>query len=126
MSVLGAFNTQLIRFFEDLSESFPEEREIKMSLEAIQGLKKINPRMICDLFHEYVYVPLKEPILREDEAFVIAHAKKMIEVQFNEMSVALMIFNKYWPNMSDNNRQSIWRYLKVLVALCDKVKSVKN
>jgi len=37
MSALGAFNTQLIRFFEDLTETFPEERDIKMALEAIQA-----------------------------------------------------------------------------------------
>lgn len=126
MSLLSAFNNQLIRFFEQLHDSFPEEREIKMSLEAIQGLKKINPRMIFDLFYEYVYTPMGEALLREDEEVVIVYAKNMINSQFNEMSVALMIFNKYWPNLSENNRKVIWDYLKVLVILCEKVKGVKN
>jgi hypothetical protein len=126
MSLLTAFNTQLIRFFEQLHESFPEEREIKMSLEAIQGLKKINPKMIFDLFFEYVYVPIGDALVREDEELVIGYAKKMIDSQFNEMSVALMIFNKHWPNLSENNRKVIWDYLKVLVILCEKVKGVKN
>lgn len=126
MSLLTAFNTQLIRFFEQLHESFPEEREIKMSLEAIQGLKKINPKMIFDLFYEYVYVPIGAALVREDEELVIGYAKKMIDSQFNEMSVALMIFNKHWPNLSENNRKVIWDYLKVLVVLCEKVKGVKN
>ena len=126
MSILSAFNNQLIRFFEQLRDSFPEEREIKMSLEAIQGLKKINPRMIYDLFHEYVYVPIGAAVVREDEEMVILYAKKMIDSQFNEMSVALMIFNKHWPNLSENNRKVIWEYLKVLVILCEKVKGVKN
>jgi hypothetical protein len=126
MSLLTAFNTQLIRFFEQLHESFPEEREIKMSLEAIQGLKKINPKMIFDLFFEYVYVPIGDALVREDEELVIGYAKKMIDSQFNEMSVALMIFNKHWPNLSENNRKVIWDYLKVLVVLCEKVKGVKN
>jgi hypothetical protein len=40
MSFLGAFNTQLIRFFEGLAEIFPEERDIKLAIEAIQGLKR--------------------------------------------------------------------------------------
>jgi hypothetical protein len=123
-SFLNAFNTQLIRFFEELSETFPEERELKMSMEAIQGLKKINPKMILNLFYEFVYVPIHEPILREDEDVVIAYAKKMIDTQFNEMSVALLIFNKYWPDLSDDNKTHIWKYLKVLVALCAKAKDV--
>ena len=29
MTTLGAFNNNLIRFFEDLVESYPEEKEIK-------------------------------------------------------------------------------------------------
>jgi len=39
MSALGAFNNQLIRFFQELRDTFPEERDIKMALEAIEGAK---------------------------------------------------------------------------------------
>ena len=59
---MGAFNTQLIRFFEQLSETYPEERDIKLSLEAIRGAKMINPKLILDLFYEHVYKDLKDLI----------------------------------------------------------------
>ena len=124
MSFLGAFNTQLIRFFEGLSEIFPEERDIKASLEAIHGLKKINPKMILDLFFEHVYKPMSEPIKREDEEVVIAYAKSVISEQFNEMSIALVMFDKHWPSLSDTNRRNIWNYLKVLCVLCEKAKDL--
>jgi hypothetical protein len=123
-SYLGAFTTQLVRFFEDLSETYPEEREIKMALEAITGLKKINPKMLLELFYDYAYKPIGEAILREDEEVVIQYAKSTIQVQFNEMSVALMIFDKHWATMSDSNRQAIWKYLKVLITLCEKAKGM--
>jgi hypothetical protein len=124
MSYLNAFNTKLIEFFQDLSDTYPEEKEIKQALEAITGLKKINPKMIVDLFHEYVYAPLGDAIKREDEEFIMPYAKKMIAEQFNEMSVALLIFNKYWPDMTTANRKAIWAYLKVLVIFCEKVKNL--
>ena len=124
MSFLGAFNTQLIRFFEDLSETYPEEREIKMSLEAIQGLKKINPKMILELFYEHVYQPMHEAIGREDEVVVIEYANRKISTQFNEMSIALVMFQKHWTTMTDGNRSSIWKYLKVLCVLCEKAKDL--
>jgi hypothetical protein len=120
MSFLGAFNTQLIRFFEQLAETFPEERDIKMALEAIHGLKKINPKMILELFHDNVYKPVGEPIKREDEEVVIAYAKKIITSQYNEMSIALVMFEKYWPSLTDANKEIIWKYLKVLCVLCEK------
>lgn len=124
MSYLGAFNTQLIRFFEELSETFPEERDIKMALEAIHGLKKINPKMILELFYEHVYKPVSAAIKREDEAVVIEYAKKTITSQFNEMSIALVMFDKHWTSLTDANKDNIWKYLKVLCALCEKAKDL--
>jgi len=119
---LGVFNNQLIRFFEDLSQSFPEERDIKNALELIKLAKLSNPRLIVDLFYEHVSKELKEPIHREDANLVIAFAKTKIENQFNEISPALLIFQKYWPNLSDSNRKSIWNYLKVLCVLCERAR----
>ena len=124
MTALGAFNTQLIRFFKELSETYPEERDIKLAVEAIEGAKKINPKMILELFFEHVYKPMSEPIKREDEEVVIAYAKSVISEQFNEMSIALVMFDKHWPSLSDTNRRNIWNYLKVLCVLCEKAKDL--
>lgn len=125
MSALGAFNTQLIHFFKELNETYPEEKEIKMALEAIEGAKKINPKLILDLFYEHVYKDLQESIKREDEVVVIAYAKAKISGGFNEISPALMIFDKHWPTMSDANRKAIWNYLKVLCLLCEKARAAR-
>ena len=122
MSALSAFNGQLIKFFEDLSETFPEEREIRAALEALQGARKINPRLILDLFYEHVGRDLRGAILEQDEQKIIAFAKTKIQTQFNEILPALSIFEKHWPSLSDANRESIWKYLKVLLVLCDKAR----
>jgi hypothetical protein len=124
MSILGAFNTQLIRFFEDLAEAIPEERSIRGALETIQGAKKINPKLILDLFYEHVYLGISDAVKAEDEALIIAFARKKIENQFNEISPALMIFDKYWDTLSEANHRHIWDYLKVLCALCEKAKGI--
>ena len=126
MSALGAFNNQLIRFFKELSETYPEERDIRLALEGIEGAKKINPGLIRDMFHEYVYQNLHEAIEREDEDFVIDFAKKKISDQFNEMGPALLIFDKHWVTMSEANQKSIWNYLKVLCILCEKARSARG
>ncbi len=125
MSALGAFNTQLIQFFRELSETYPEERDIRLALEGIEGAKKINPKLILDLFWEHVYRDLHEAIGREDEEFVIGFAKSKIAGQFNEMSPALLIFDKHWPNMTLANQKAIWNYLKVLCVLCEKARATR-
>jgi len=125
MSALGAFNNQLIRFFQELRDTFPEERDIKMALEAIEGAKKINPKMILDLFWEYVHKDLSDAIKREDDEVVISYAKNQISSQFNEMSPALLIFDKHWPDMTEQSRKAIWNYLKVLCILCEKARAAR-
>jgi hypothetical protein len=96
-----------------------------MALEAIEGAKKINPKLILDLFYEYVHKDLSEAIGREDEVVVIDFAKSKINAQFNEMSPALLIFDKHWPTMADPNRKAIWNYLKVLCILCEKARAAR-
>jgi hypothetical protein len=122
-TTLGLFNDKLIAFFKDLSETYPEERDIKMALEALEGARKINPRLILDLFVENVSKPLHDDILSENDEKVIAYAKAIISTTYNDMLSALMIFDKHWPTMSDTNRKAIWNYLKVLVILADKAKA---
>jgi len=124
MSLLGAFNTQLIRFFEDLADTIPEEKAIRQALEALHGAKKINPKLILDLFYEHVYLGIYQSVLNEDEHAVIGYAKERIKNQFNEISVALIIFDKYWETLSESNHKHIWDYLKVLCVLCEKARGI--
>lgn len=121
-TTLGLFNAKLIDFFKELYETYPEERSIKSAIETLEGARKINPKLILDLFTEYVSKPLRDPILAEDDTTVIAFAKAVIATQFNEISPALLIFDKLWPTMSDSNRDAIWKHMKVLVLLSEKAR----
>ena len=122
MSMLGAFCNQLIRFFEELQSTFPEEKSISMALEAIKAAKKSNPKLVLDMFHNYIYVPANDMIMNRKDDELIILAQKTMATRFNELMPALMIFDKYWPTMSQTNRDVIWQYLEVLCKLCEKAK----
>ena len=123
MSALNAFTTQLINFFEELCTTFPEERDIKMATEAITGAKKINPRLILDLFTEHVYIELASSITTRNIVHIRQIAQKKLSTQFNEMLSALAIFDKHWDTMGSANQEVIWRYLKVLCVLSEKARA---
>lgn len=123
MSALSAFNTQLLNFFEELCTTFPEERDIKMATEAIKGAKKINPRLILDLFIDHVYNDLGSAIQKRDVIQIRQVAQQKISTQFNEMISALAIFDKHWDSMGTQNQDIIWQYLKVLCILCEKARA---
>jgi hypothetical protein len=124
MSVLSAFNTQLLNFFEELCNTFPEEKDIRMATEAIRGAKKINPRLLLDLFREHVYKDASTGIYAKDFHQVRLYAQKKVENQFNEMTSALALFDKHWETMGASNQNSIWQYLNVLCLLCEKATAV--
>lgn len=120
MSALSAFTTQLVNFFEELCTTFPEERDIKMATEAIKGAKKINPRLILDLFVEHVYKDCSTAIKSRDIQQIRQYAQQKIATQFNEMISALSIFDKHWDTMGEKNQEIIWQYMKVLCILSEK------
>lgn len=124
MSALGAFNTQLVNFFDELCNTFPEEKDIRMATEAIKGAKKINPRLLLDLFREHVYKDASSGIYQKDFQQVRSYAQKKVENQFNEMTSALALFDKHWETMGVNNQNTIWQYLNVLCLLCEKATAV--
>jgi hypothetical protein len=124
-SPLTAFCNMLVRFFEELKNTFPEEREISMALETIQGAKKINPRLILDMFYENVTKNIKESIANENVEEIVTYGRMKIKDQYNEILPALAIFDKHWSGLSDANHKAIWNYLKVLVSLSEKAQSVR-
>ena len=123
MSVLAAFCNQMIRFFEELEASFPEEKSIVMGLEAIRAAKRANPKLILDMYHEYIYKLANDFIMTRNDTEIIKLARQVMSTQFNELMPALMIFDKYWPGMSQSNRDVIWQYLEVLCKLCEKARA---
>uniref|UniRef100_A0A6C0ANP9 Uncharacterized protein n=1 Tax=viral metagenome TaxID=1070528 RepID=A0A6C0ANP9_9ZZZZ len=126
MSMLSAFSNQIVKFFEELSEVIPEEKDIKMATEAIKGAKKINPRLILDLFYEHIYIDLNDAITARDQPFIVEYGKKKIATQFNEIMPAITLFDRHWPTLSVSTQDAIWKYLKVLCVLCEKVKAEKK
>ena len=123
MSMLSAFTNQMVKFFEELSEVIPEEKDLKMATEAIKGARKINPRLILDLFYEHIYVDMKDAIDRRDQPYIVEYGRRKIATQFNEIMPAITLFDKHWPSLSVTTQDAIWKYLKVLCILCEKAKA---
>jgi hypothetical protein len=120
MSFLNAFTTQLINFFDELCAVFPEEKDIKMATEGLKGVKKINPRLMLDLFMEHVYKDCSVAIYEKDVDQFIQVAQTKISTQFNDILSALSLFQKHWYTLSPKNQDTMWQYLQILCRLAEK------
>lgn len=120
-SVLGLFCNQLLAFFEDMSETYPEEKDIAMAASALKLLKKANPRLVHTVFMNAVDKELIDHVLAEDEVYVLRKAKEILNSQYSEIAYAFWIFDKHWSTMTVTNKQHVWDYFKTLVILAQKV-----
>jgi len=122
-SKLGFFNDKLMEFFKDLSYVFPEERDLKNAIEYIEFAKRSNPKLVIDMFYEHVYIGAHEMIEKDEEDKLIVYAKTKISKDYNEILPALAIFDKYWATLDEGNRETIWKYMKILCLLCEKARA---
>ena len=121
MTELRAFCNQLVAFFEDISETYPEEADIRTAAQALKLVKQANPRFIYTTFMHKVYSEFAEHILNEDEEYILGRAKQILESEHSDINYAFWIFDKHWSTMSETNKQHIWRYVKSLVLLARRV-----
>ena len=121
MSALSAFNTQLIAFFDDMSDTYPEEKDIKAAAEALKVLKKMHPKMIHTKFMEVVHAEFKEPIMQRNEDYLVKRAHEILNSQYSDMAFAFWIFDKHWKTMTEANKKHVWDYCRALIILAEKV-----
>jgi hypothetical protein len=119
---LRVFCDQLIAFFEDISDTYPEEKDLKVAVPALKLLAKANPRMVHTVFKDVVYTEFSQHILDENEEYVLKRSKEIMETKFSDVAYAFLIFDRHWSTMTETNKQHMWKYMKTLILLCDRVK----
>uniref|UniRef100_A0A6C0EHX1 Uncharacterized protein n=1 Tax=viral metagenome TaxID=1070528 RepID=A0A6C0EHX1_9ZZZZ len=125
MSLLSAFNTQLVNLSDNLCEMYPGDTDIHFTNSSLHLFKKSNPRQLYTMCNKYIKIYHKK-ILDKDDGFFLKN-------DFNEhyednglgdnKNIENIINNlkKYWTVMDDDSKENIWKYLQVLVVLNDKL-----
>ena len=68
---LSAFNAHFVEFISDIRRVFPEDVEIATAEEALERMRKANPRLIITVFHSYITAKYMETIMAGDIDFFI-------------------------------------------------------
>ena len=121
-TLLTAFNTQLSNFIDELIILCPEDNDFKVFKNAFLLLKRSNPRQISVFFTKYIS-DFKKKILEKDETFFLDNNYETVtkDIESSQENI-LMTINKlknYWKDLSDNNKETIWKYLSNLIKLND-------
>jgi len=70
-NILTAFNDHFVEFVTDVHRVFPEDKDILVAKNALLMIRKMNPKMIINLWNECVVGKYKGEIERGDISFFI-------------------------------------------------------
>lgn len=111
------FNSVLIGFLDELMQILPDEKNIKVFKSQLSTVKYLDEKKIIKGFIQYGY-PYKKQILEKDESFFLKEGN--VEVEGDYMNEALQLKRLWETRLSDDNKEVVWKYFKVLVLLCEK------
>lgn len=121
MDYLEKFNDTIEEFLADLIKVFPEDDDMRLYQLGLKGLRFASPNMVCQEFHQAVTVPYYEKINARDEQFFMEHDFTEVKEDVQDGIRILTKTLNYWKSMNDNDKEAVWKYLKVLCVLSKKV-----
>ena len=70
-SLLKVFNTHLLEFIDDVISIFPDNLDLKTGKTFIEGLKKVNPKALIQVWKSNIVNPYRNFILQGDQTFFL-------------------------------------------------------
>ena len=131
-TLLSAFNNYLEEFVDELIKIIPEENDFKVFRNAMYALRKVNPRQIHTIYKSYIE-NYRDKILVKDEQFfmktdysdiISTLDEEQSTVSKADISQVIDRIKGYWENLSENNKENIWKYTLLLLKLSDKISGI--
>jgi ribosomal protein S17E len=123
--IIGLFNTKLKEFVDDLLLLYPEDGNLHAAKKAILLLKTIDGRKTLQLFKVHIYDRYSKQLYDRDETFFMTkdyeeETRLLENVAENITQQLVDNIKQYWTQMSDKNKDTVWKYWLILLKLCEK------
>jgi hypothetical protein len=110
---------QIDNFTSELCTIFPQNNEILLLKEKYSMIKSMNSKLVVEYIIQHIY-PLKQMILEQNEEFFLngggqEEIKDTSGLRFRDNICKLWV-----SQMTDENKEIVWKYFKVFVILSEK------
>ena len=115
MTTLQAFNTLLRNFLHELTQTFPEDSTLAVSLDGLDTLAKMNARKPLEIFMEAIGAHAQLLLTKDPALF-----RTPLTLPGN------LDLKTYWDSadLSEASRDAIWQYLQQLYLLGSTVSAL--
>ncbi len=121
MQYLDKFNETFVLFIKDLVQAFPSDAEFKLYQIALQGITFTDPDLVREMFHDHVTLKYEKEIVNKDEQFFLQQDFSSYEQKYAKASSIIQKLKSSWALLNEENREIVWKYLKVLLVLDKKI-----
>jgi len=110
------FNAKLVDFLEDLKQTFPNVPEFQFYDNITRICIMASKEKPLDIFKKNVELPFGKSIDDKDESFILSQ-------DFSEADQAFVKMLKViWKDLDDDNKNSVWKHVQLLLAISRKMK----
>ena len=118
---ITAFNNLVVRFNDDLIQTFPEEKDFKTYRKGIILLNSINNKKVSVMFNNYSNLYREKIISRDESFFLKVNFYNLIHKESDTVENIINKLKFHWSTLSDSNKTKIWDYINLLLELNDKI-----
>lgn len=123
MSKVVAINTfyaQIGSVLDWLIDMFPDDPDFATSKTFINLIKKTNPSLVINTFHESVTLLYEKQINERDEGFLLEYKGAEYGADAADIIVKM---KGYWQDLDSATKDSLWQYLYILKELTKRAYS---
>lgn len=113
MDVYDIFNEKLKSLSNDLVTICPDIPDFLMLRNAINLSMSIDRKLLQQYFAKHVVGPYGNFIRERDESFFLRHSYDHVDVASDVVEKIKLV----WTTLSEYNKDMIWKYFNVLLAL---------
>lgn len=113
------FNKSLKEFIRALAETYPKVIEYKLLLLSYKTVKTVSKKKPCSIFISLTE-NCQEAILAKNEDYFHNNPVECPEI----LRGAIAAIKEGWKMMTEENKDSIWQHMQVLVLLSRKCKKI--
>jgi hypothetical protein len=114
---LQAFNNHFEEFIDDVVRVFPDDKEIATASNALKKMRKVNPKLIINVFIEYIQIPYGSQIMDNNIKFFLE--KDYSDNLSNEILSKVNSIKGPIADMDVEEQTKVIKYLQNLCKLCE-------
>lgn len=123
MVYVERFNVTTEEFLTQLVNTFPNVAQLQQFKTGFVLLKTVNSKQPQVIFDAYIAGKYRDQIMTKDEQFFMNEKYDVDPSEKDHWESFIETLRGLWKGLSDDNKEKIWQFFRVLLVLNDKCNS---